>query len=359
MGVLVSGNIEALATDQSSRTDGRDLGSLGSGNIMGLPEGSSITHVAQRPAGGYVEHVKHELHLIAAGMGITYEMLTGDVREVNYSSARTALQEFRRNAESEQWNLLIPRLIEPVYVAFVAALHDATNTANNPACDHSTPKWEYIDPEGDTKSEQLAIATGLMSPSESLRRRGYKPDEVFAEIKKDLDRLRADGTLDVLMLLQAKQAPQPAPTPTPAPTSARSAELDTLHATLAALTQTVRQDQHAADLRTQNTLQAIHAATASRQTAAPAPIHIHPAPVTVHAQIPVYVPAAEIRAEVHVPSPSPTPVQVHVEAPTVRVEPNITVQPAQVNMPARKVVTQVHRNTSGAITGSTQTETPI
>jgi lambda family phage portal protein len=181
-----------------------DLGKLGSGNIIQLPPGQGqIEVVAPHAAPGYVEYVKYQLHLIAAGMGITYEMLTGDVREVSFSSARVALLEFRRNAEQMQWLVLMPKLCEPIWRAFIdaAALVGKVRGADY-SCDWSTPKWDYVNPVQDVASDLDEIFGGLSSFSEKLRKRGYKPDQVFKEMKSDFERLRSDGTLDVLLMLQ-------------------------------------------------------------------------------------------------------------------------------------------------------------
>jgi capsid protein len=40
--------------------------------------------------------MRQQLRAIAMGMGITYEQLTGDLTNVNYSSIRAGLIEFRR-----------------------------------------------------------------------------------------------------------------------------------------------------------------------------------------------------------------------------------------------------------------------
>jgi capsid protein len=74
--------------------------------------------------------------------------------------------------------------------------------------DWSTPKWDYVNPEQDVKADLAEISGGLTTISEKLRKRGYKPDLVFQELKADFDRLRADGTLDVMLQLQTNQAPQ-------------------------------------------------------------------------------------------------------------------------------------------------------
>ena len=161
------------------------------------------------PSAMFADFVKCNLRGIASGMGVTYEMMTGDVREVNFSSARVSMLEFRRNAEQMQWLTLIPRLCEPIWRAFVdAASMAGSMKPKDYAVDWSTPKWSYVNPEQDVKADLAAVSGGFTSISEILRRQGYKPELVFAEMKSDFDRLRKDGTLDVMLQLQTNQAPQ-------------------------------------------------------------------------------------------------------------------------------------------------------
>jgi lambda family phage portal protein len=217
LGVLVSGDASALAqptqygaeidTAGAARTG--DLGELSSGGITQLPPGMNITTVAPNPSPGHVENVKHHLHIIAVGMGVTYEMMTGDMREVNFSSSRVRQSDFRRQVEARQWLCLIPRLIVPVWRAANDAAVLARRIARPAyACDHNTPKWDYVNPQQDANSELTLIGAGLLTISESLRRRGYKPDTVFAELKADFDKLRANGVLEVLLAMQGKTDPQ-------------------------------------------------------------------------------------------------------------------------------------------------------
>lgn len=225
LGVIASGDASAMAMTESNsleqvRKTG-ELGSLASGSITQIPAGNNITVIEPHAAPGYVDYVKYQLHLIASGMGVTYEMLTGDMREVNFSSARVRLIEFRRRAEQYQWTTLIPGLMTWVWTAFIDAAYLSGKIRQaDYTVDWSTPKWEYVNPEQDVKADLAEISGGLSSISEKLRRRGYKPDLVFAEIKADFDRLRADGTLDLLLQLQtgqpqgARQAAAPAPAAT-------------------------------------------------------------------------------------------------------------------------------------------------
>lgn len=222
LSVLASGDVASMSMSESNaenvvRATG-ELGSLASGGITQVPAGVNLTVVEPKAAPGYVDYVKYQLHLIAAGMGVTYEMLTGDVREVNFSSARVALLEFRRGAEQTQWLTLIPKLLDPIWRAFIdAAVLAGKLQAADYSLDWSTPKWDYVNPEQDVKADLAEISGGLSTISEKLRRRGYKPELVFAELKSDFDRLRKDGTLELLLQLQTGQAPLVKPVPaTPA-----------------------------------------------------------------------------------------------------------------------------------------------
>ena len=219
LSVIATGDVASMANPGASgeSTDPNatgDLGQLTSGGITRLPPGLNITTVAPNAAPGYTDYVKQQLHIIAVGMGVTYEMLTGDMREVNFSSSRVRQADFRRQVESRQWLCLIPRLVLPVWRAFIdAGVLGGQFSRPTYACEHNTPKWDYVNPQQDANSELALISSGLLTISESLRKRGYKPEAVFAELKADFDKLRELGVLDVLFMLQKgktlTQAEQP------------------------------------------------------------------------------------------------------------------------------------------------------
>lgn len=216
LAVIASGDVATMANPTeyggtadttAARTTG-DLGQLPSGGIIEVPAGVNTTVIAPQAAQGYVEYVKYQLHLIATGMGVTYEMLTGDMAEVNFSSARVRQMDFRRQVEQRQWTCIIPVLCDRIWRAFVDAAYLAGKIQRvDYAVDWSTPKWDYVNPEQDVRAELASISGGLSSISEALRRRGYNPDQVFAELASDFDKLRASGVLEVLLQLQKASAP--------------------------------------------------------------------------------------------------------------------------------------------------------
>lgn len=215
LGVLYSGDpslmanpaADATGAESAAALNNGDLGDLPSGGITRLPTGAQITVVEPTVAGGYVDYVKYQLHLIAVGMGVTYEMLTGDMREVNFSSARVRLLDFRRNVEQMQWLVLVPKLLQTIHRAFIDAglLGGQFRTANY-ACEFSTPKWDYVNPAQEVDADIAEISVGLSSISEKLRRRGYNPDDVFAEIAAERGKLEKLGILDYLLLKEKGRA---------------------------------------------------------------------------------------------------------------------------------------------------------
>lgn len=215
LSVLASGDMSQMENPAGLGDGGagqgqgtRDLGELGGGNIFGMPAGMNFTVVEPKAAPGYVEYVKYALHLIAAGLGVPYEMLTGDMKEVNFSSARVRLLDFRRAVQQFQWLVFIPKLLVPIHEGFVEAAYLAGKIRQRDmAVDFSPPKWDYVNPEQDVKADLAEIGAGLSSFSEKLRQRGYDPEVVFDELAADITKLKDRGILETLLFMQRGNLP--------------------------------------------------------------------------------------------------------------------------------------------------------
>jgi lambda family phage portal protein len=77
------------------------------GLILRLPAGKSI-EFATPPTVTESNFDERQLRAIAAGLGVTYEDLTGDYSQVNFSSARMSRLEHWANVHSGNGNMLIP-----------------------------------------------------------------------------------------------------------------------------------------------------------------------------------------------------------------------------------------------------------
>ncbi|EMR4108553.1 phage portal protein [Stenotrophomonas maltophilia] len=215
LGVIVSGDIDSMSNADddgpsqlgSDRDQVTDLGPLPSGGVTHITGATAFQTVEPKPAGGYVEYCKFNAHIITAGIGVPYESATGDMREVNFSSARIRQMEFRRDCEQMQWLVLVPQMCKPIWRWFdeAAALGGGVRSTGSTA-DWSTPRWDYVNPKQDIESEIAAMGAGLNSPSEALRRRGYDPDAVYVEMGKDFKRMKETGALGLMTFLQSSGA---------------------------------------------------------------------------------------------------------------------------------------------------------
>lgn len=99
--------------------DGNRVEQFEPGLIAYARGGKDIRFNQPAATGGYGEYKRASLHTIAAGFRVPYELLTGDLSQVNYSSIRAGLVEFRRHVDAVQWQLVFPMLCAPVWRWFI------------------------------------------------------------------------------------------------------------------------------------------------------------------------------------------------------------------------------------------------
>lgn len=152
--------------------------------------------------------VRH-LRKVAAALGVTYEDLTGDYSQVNYSSARMARLGFVSTVRDWQWNMLIPQLCAPVWQRVMEVAKLAGMIPEVPPTDWTAPSLPMIDPNKEADGYMKSVQTGMMTPSEMVREQGGDPATHFAEYAKDLAELDKLGIK--LSVDMRTQAPAPAP----------------------------------------------------------------------------------------------------------------------------------------------------
>lgn len=186
-----------------------DLGEMAGGGIVALPRGvSNPTFIEPKAVPGFTSYMKEGWKEVAAGYRIPYELMTGDLSEVNFSSSRMRQNQFRREVEMDQWAITVPMLCAPIARWFVQALDLVASVPAGLAMpDWTVPKWASPNPVQDVTSDVAAVKGGMQSLSETIRQRGYDPEVVFKELKADLERLSKDGTLPLLAALWGAQNP--------------------------------------------------------------------------------------------------------------------------------------------------------
>lgn len=172
------------------------------GSLIPLPPGADIRFSTPTENDAYAPFVKNHLRAVAAGIGVPYEMVSGDLEGVTYSSIRAGLIEFRRRVDQLQHNVVVHLFCRPVWERFVrlsilSGVLPARDFDHNPsaylACDWLPPKFDYVDPKKDVEAEILAIEAGLKSRTQAISERGYDAEQVDAEIAADKERAQSLG----------------------------------------------------------------------------------------------------------------------------------------------------------------------
>lgn len=199
---IVDPNGSAGPLVTSKVTDAIAKTGLAPGRLHVLSPGQDVRFSSPPTATDYGPFTKAQLRAIAAGLGLTYEQLTGDLEGVNYSSIRAGLIEFRRRAEAVQHQIIIHQLCRPVWRRFVTV---AVLSGALPARDFerdpemylratwTPPAWDWVDPLKDTQAEVAAIEAGLKSRRQAAAERGVDVEELDQERQADAERERKLG----------------------------------------------------------------------------------------------------------------------------------------------------------------------
>jgi lambda family phage portal protein len=338
--------------------DGAAVVGLEPGMSHSLLPGEDVKFASPPGAGtDHSDYLRSSALGTAAGQGLPYEVMSGDIRDVSDRTLRVVINEFRRFAEQRQWHTLIPQFCQRAIEWFVDAgvlagsikLIDA-EAARFP--EHSPQGWAYIHPVQDVEGKIKAIEAGLTSRDREITRLGDDPVQI------DEERKAAKEREDELGLTPPPPVEPAAPAePAPAPGVQQAAALmDLIRA---------QADNHQAFMT--HVLNVV-GSMGVRNDAPALQVHNHlPAPnVTVDVPAPtVNVAPAAVQVDVAAPNVTVEPAAVHVDvaAPTVNVEaPNVNVtnevQPAtvEVSLPARKTETTFNRDNEGLVKTMTQVE---
>ena len=196
---------DSLLNEGLSDANGVSLGGLEPGTMQILEPGEDIKFSQPADVGAsYAEFLRMQFRAVAAAMGVTYEQLTGDLTQVNYSSIRAGLLEFRRRVEALQHGVIVHQLCRPIWRAWMAqAVLEGALTLPGFARGGEAKRrawlavkwipqgWQWVDPLKEADAMKAAIRSGLMSRSEAISANGYDAEDVDREIAAD--NVRADG----------------------------------------------------------------------------------------------------------------------------------------------------------------------
>lgn len=325
------------------------------GEMFELPAGYKLSSWnPEYPHANFDSFLKACLRGLAAGLDVAAHNLTGDMTDVNYSSARIA-----ELAEREIWMMLQDWLIEsfciPLYEEWLALalLHKAITFPSGMALPFDRldkfasaarfqgRRWAWVDPAKDAAANTALLDAKLTSRTRLAAEQGEEFDDILDELAAEAEAIDAAG-------LGAPPPADPAKSPdvqaadTAAKALVRAAELH-------------RDGMRALAKAPAAPPVTVHAPISiqNRQPEQPAPVvNVAPADVQVSVaapQVTVEPAAVEIRAELVLPEQPAPAVEVNIDMPE-------ELRMAITAMPERRTDTAIERNLAGDIVKSTQTE---
>lgn len=167
------------------------LESLEPGQITYLPPGKSVTF--SQPQGVTDgSFTTRNLRRVAASLGVTYEDLTGDYSQVNFSSARMARLAHWANVTDWRENMLIPQFCAGAWSWVMQMAAGLNGWGQVPTAEWTPPPMPMIEPDKEGSAYQRLVRAGAMTIPQMIRELGYDPDthlQEIADTNKKLDEL--------------------------------------------------------------------------------------------------------------------------------------------------------------------------
>jgi capsid protein len=187
------GVITDMDGEQDPNKTGIAFDTIEPGAVEHLPPGRNFQAFSPPSSGDFVSTHREYAHAVAAAYEITYESMTGDLSNVNFSSFRGGWLEFSRRIAYLRGKVSVPGMLAPV-CRWHDELARMTGLLKGPMeWTHTPPRREMIDPTREIPALIDAVRAGIMSLSEVQRSFGYVPEEVIAELALDVERAKQAG----------------------------------------------------------------------------------------------------------------------------------------------------------------------
>lgn len=198
-----SGNPLADGTED----DGTQTMNIESLTIQQLGEGEKLTfHTPNRPNSAFDAFMRAMLREIAAGVGISYEALSRDYSQSNYSSSRLSLLDDRDGYRAlQQWWVRSFRqplhrvwLQQAVLARAVSAISPdayAADMTRYEAVLFKLRGWSWVDPTKEVTAYKEAVKAGFITTTDviSATAGGLDVEDVIATRRRELDAFDAAG----------------------------------------------------------------------------------------------------------------------------------------------------------------------
>lgn len=198
---------------QTTGSGGEIIEEFRPGMMTRLRPGEDIKVAEPKAAGGYIDYTRRWDRLIASGVGLLYELLTGDFSQINYSSYRGGLIGFKTFIETFQWLILVP-FFNQTWRRFVdaAIIGGIVPAGTSYAVEWAPPAFELLDRKNEAEADEIELRIGKTTWPQMVARQGEDPNKQVEQITEWKPRL-----IDAGVKFDAKAtAPQQEQAPTAA-----------------------------------------------------------------------------------------------------------------------------------------------
>lgn len=161
------------------------------GMFQGLPAGKTISFGQPPTIEGYADFVTINLRAVSQAYEVTYERLTGDLRNTNYSSARIGAIKYNGALDRTTWHTLVPDLCDGVFGWFRDAMVLLGELPPTVGAEWTAPIRPLVDPTKDVPAAIKAVRAGFKTRSECVRELGRNPIAIEREFVEE--NARADA----------------------------------------------------------------------------------------------------------------------------------------------------------------------
>ena len=190
-------DMDASAISLGKEDDDNDeLETIEPGQVQYLKPGQEVTF-PNPPTATLENFTADQLRAIAAGLGVTYEDLSGDYSQVNFSSARMGRLAHQINVKRWRRELVIGLLCKGVWNWVMGLAAGMNDWPSVPGSSWTSPPMPMIAPDKEIRALKEGVRSGFMTLNEAIRERGEDPEthlQEIADTNKRLDDLKI--TLD-------------------------------------------------------------------------------------------------------------------------------------------------------------------
>lgn len=191
LGALFSAFVTDTEGDASGEEDEDDehIEEMSPGTVQYLTPGREVSFSSPPQANDFQPFTAANLRKAAAGLGVSYEELTNDFSQVNFSSARMGRLAHYANVHDWRWNMLIPQFCDRVWAwAMEAAAADGTIAAPV-AAQWTPPPIPMLEPDKEALALMRRVRIGELTPDEMIREMGGDPDTHWQDYRDAFARL--------------------------------------------------------------------------------------------------------------------------------------------------------------------------